>query len=53
MIKPWLQYLNDKHIDDLTDMHIDGLTTRSVDLFKKIQELSMFLLDMWEGIRLV
>ena len=53
MIKPWLQYLNDKHIDDLTDMHINGLTARSVDLFKKIQELSMFLLDMWEGIRLV
>jgi hypothetical protein len=61
MIKPWLQYLNDKHIDDLTDKHIDDLTDKhiddltasSVDLFKKIQELSMFLLDMWEGIRLV
>ena len=45
MIKSWLQYLNNKHIDDLT--------ASSVDLFKKIQELSMFLLDMWEGIRLV
>jgi hypothetical protein len=53
MIKPWLQYLNDKHIDDLTDKHIDGLTARSVDLFKKIQELSVSLLDMLEGIRLV
>ena len=53
MIKPWLQYLNDKHKDDLTDMHKDGLNMRSVNLFKKSQELSMFLLDRWEGIRLV
>lgn len=42
MIKPWLQYYTDKHIDDLTAC--------SVNLFKKTQELSMFLLDMWEGI---
>ena len=45
MIKPWLQYLADNDIDDLT--------ASSGDLFKKTQELSMFLLDMWEDIRLV
>ena len=45
MIKLWLRYLTHNHIDDLT--------ASSVDLFKKIQELSTFLLDMWEGIRLV
>jgi len=44
-IKLWLQYLTHNHIDDLT--------ASSVDLFKKTQELSMFLLDKWEGIRLV
>lgn len=42
MIKHWLQYL--------TDNHIDGLTASSVDLFKNTQELSMFLLDAWEGV---
>ena len=45
MITLWLQYLTGNHIDDLT--------ARSVDLFGKTQELSMFLLDIWEGIRLV
>ena len=45
MVKLRLQYLTNNHIEDLT--------ASSADLFKKTQELSMFLLDTWEGIRLV
>ena len=45
MIKHLLQYLADNHMDDLTE--------DSGDLFKKTQELSMFLLDTWKNIRLV
>lgn len=41
-IKLWLQYLIHNHIDDLT--------ASSVGLFKKTQELSMFILDMWGDI---
>jgi len=45
MIKLWLQYFTANHIDDLT--------ASSVDLFRKTQELSKFLLDTWEDTRLV